>query len=107
LMSFLPFFMPQTLLDFQSFKFSLFFDLVLTMPKPDTPVSQTGYFGFSSLAKFGHQHHVHQHGSGGNKAPTPLSLSFSLLLSSPCGDSIDDFRLLSSIQSSWCHKSTL
>jgi hypothetical protein len=57
LMSFLPFSMIQTLLDLQIFKFILFFDLVLKLPKLDTPVWQTGQSSFSSLAKFGHQHH--------------------------------------------------
>jgi hypothetical protein len=38
----LPFSMIQTLLDIQILKFSLFFDLVLKLPKPDTSVFQTG-----------------------------------------------------------------
>jgi hypothetical protein len=53
-MSLLPFSMLQTLLDLQSFKFSLFFDLNLKLPKSDTPIWQTGQSVFSSLAKFGH-----------------------------------------------------
>jgi hypothetical protein len=41
-MSPLPFFMLQTLLDLQIFKFSLFCDLVLKLTKLDATVSQTG-----------------------------------------------------------------
>jgi hypothetical protein len=49
LMSFLPFSMLQTLLDLQSFKFSCFFDCVLNSPKPDTPISQTGFLVLPNL----------------------------------------------------------
>jgi hypothetical protein len=55
-MSPLPLFTLQILLDIQIFKFSLFCDLVLKLTKPDIPISQTGQSSFFSFFKFCHQH---------------------------------------------------
>jgi hypothetical protein len=56
LMSLLPFFILQTLLDIQIFMFSFFLNPVLKLPKPDVSGWKTGQSSFFSLAKFGHQH---------------------------------------------------
>jgi hypothetical protein len=41
---------------FGSSNFSSFLGFVLKLPQPDFPEQETGWSGFSSLAKFGHQH---------------------------------------------------
>jgi hypothetical protein len=48
--------MPRTLLSFKVLMFSFFLCFVLKLPKLDHPECQTKLSGFSSLAKFGHQH---------------------------------------------------